>query len=554
MSAALLAALLLAAAARQGMPDDEAAEAAAEALEREVLAQDDSFDVTVVSQPGEPELLDVVAHGAPAHEVLAKIARDTRRELRLDAGDAALLAANPIDVHLKRRPLREVVEWVAGASGLYGELLRASIRIHADRSAVLAPEEALQRAIDGWNVALLRDPLQADAPRLRFMIGNARYQMGDFVNAILVWKQLEEEAPRAGSSASRAERSPIDGDEFGDLPLVYFRCGHAHAAIGDEAGAQTQWLTIAEKFPTHPLVASARLEAVKSFRRQGDEFNANLVLRLVVEGMKSGLSPQDLVTAGELLNEGGSHERATEALQWALHSNSDPALEERAMVALAQGLSGQRDWHGVIEAAQRYAKKHGSGEHAAEMWMLLGEAHHHLDDPFTALLAIRRARELKPREELSFAIDLLEGRVWSASGLVDHAEPCLSRAGECPFPRLAAPALALHAQLLRDGGQLEAAARLCERLKTLPGREVEAALALAGIYLQQRNRTRCLTLIRDTLPLADGEQRAALNAIAHEALRDAPPDVAWPEFLDTPEAAAPTTAPDAPTKEALDGR
>ncbi|MBL8841041.1 MAG: hypothetical protein JNL90_05850, partial [Planctomycetes bacterium] len=75
MSAALLAALLLAAAARQGMPDDEAAEAAAEALEREVLAQDDSFDVTVVSQPGEPELLDVVAHGAPAHEVLAKIAR-----------------------------------------------------------------------------------------------------------------------------------------------------------------------------------------------------------------------------------------------------------------------------------------------------------------------------------------------------------------------------------------------------------------------------------------------------------------------------------------------
>ena len=558
MSATLLAALLAAAPAFQSLPAEEAAQAAAEALEREVLAQDDSFDVDVVSKPDEPELLDVVAHGAPAHEVLGDIARKTRRDLRIDAGDAALLAASPIDVHLKRRPLREVVAWVAGAAGLHGEVPRGAIRVTADRTAPVAPEEALQRAIDGWNVALLRDPLQADAPRLRFMIGNARYQMGDFVNAILVWKQLEEEAPRASAPSPHDERSPIEGDDFGDLSLVYFRCGHAHAAIGDEKGAQEQWLTLVQKFPTHPLVASARLEAVKSFRRQGDEFNANVVLRLVVEGMKSGLAPHDLVTAGELLNEGGEFERATEALQWAIHSTSNPALEERAMVALARSRSGQRDWHGVIEAAQRYAKKHGSGEHAAAMWMVLGEAHYELDDPFTALLAIRRARELKPREELSFAIDLLEGRLWAATGLLESAQACLARASGCPFPLLAAPALALHAQLLREDGQLEAAARVCERLRTIPGNEVDASLALAGIYLQQRNRTRCLTLIRDTLPLADGEQRAALNAIAHEALRDAPPDVAWPEFLGvpgTPSAPAASAVEEpAQNKEASDGR
>ncbi len=498
-------------------------------LEEELLAQDDAVDVKLVSNAGELELVDVVANGAPAHEVLARLAKATHRELKLEAGETALHAAAPLDAHLERRPLREALEWLTGAVGLAVELSRNTIRVRADGSNSVAPEELLQRAIDGWRAALLRDPLQPDAPRLRFQIGNALFQLGDFKQAIDVWKVLED-------SAKGWNRRDANAPEFGDLPLVYFRAGHAYAALGDESGAQAQWLSIATLFPTDRLVAPARLETVRSFRRQGDATNANLVLRLVVEAMRTGLSARDLVTAGELLNEGGSHERAEQALQWALQSTSDAELEERGLVALARSQAGRRDWHGVVATAESYVRKHVEGKRAAEIWLLLGQAHHELADPFTALLAIRRARELQPTEELSLACDLLEGQLFAESGLIARAEAPLARAGASNVAAIAAPALTAHAHLLRDDGQLEAAARLYDRLAQLEGSEIAAAIALAEVYLLQRNRTRCLDQIRDALhrtqpPLVDGTQRTALLEIARLALRDAPSDVAWRDLL-----------------------
>jgi len=489
--------------------------------------RDEGVEVTLVSKPGEAELVDVVAWDAPAHEVLRQVAEKCGRALRVDDGQAALLAQTTIDVHLARRPLREAVEWIAGAAGLWGEVVRGSLRFHADDPAGAAPEVALKRAIDGWRDSLLRDPLQVDAPRLRFQIGNALYQLGDFAGAITVWKELEESA-----RGMRSQRQPEDG-EFGDLALVYFRCGHAYAATGDDKGAEEQWLSIAKDFPTSPLVAPARLETVKSLRRQGDAVTAALVLRLVVEG-QGELSPETLVMAAELLNESGNHERAVTALDLALRSTSDPALLARGHAAMARSKAGLGDWNGVVATAGQCAQEWSEGAPAASMWLLLGEAHLHLDDPFTALLAVRRARELQPGDELTTAADLLEGRIWADCGLLARAQPHLERVGSSSWPLLAAPALELWARLLRDDGQLEAAARVCEKRQKLPGHEVAAAIELAGIFLQQRNRTRCLAVVRDTLPRAEPAQREQLSAIAREALRDAPPDVAWTEFTGTP--------------------
>lgn len=498
----------------------------------------DVVEVELVSKPDEPELLDVVAYDAPAHEVLRQMAEKCGRELRIDHGQAALLAQATIDVHLKRRPLREAVEWVAGSAGLWGEVARGSLRLHADDPTDVAPEVALQRAIDGWRGSLLRDPLQVDAPLLRFRIGNALYQLGDFAGAIAVWKELQESARgargRRSSDEERAPRTlPRDDGEFGDMALVYFRCGHAYAALGDDKGAEEQWLSIAKEFPTSPFVAPARLETVKSLRRQGDPVTAALVLRLVVEG-QGNLAPETLVTAAELLNESGSHERAEAALDLALRSTSDPALLARGHAAMARCKAGLGDWNGVVETASACSQEWNEGGLAAGMWLLLAQAHIHLDDPFTALLALRRMRELQPGDELATAADLLEGSIWGGCGLLARAQPHLERAGSSAWPLLAAPALELHSRLLREDGQLEAAARVCEKRQALPGQQVAAAIELAAIFLQQRNRTRCLAVIRDTLPRAEPAQREQLSAIAREALRDAPPDVAWPEITGTP--------------------
>jgi len=500
--------------------------------------QEAGLEVELVSKPDEPELLDVVAWDAPAHEILRQIAEKCGRELRIDHGQAALLAQATIDVHLTRRPLRDAVEWIAGSAGLWGEVVRGSLRLHADDPADVAPEVALRRAIDGWRDSLLRDPLQVDAPRLRFRIGNALYQLGDFASAITVWKELEESARgrrnrRPAGDQSATPAVPGEEGEFGDMALVHFRCGHAYAAMGDDKGAEEQWLSIAKDFPASPLVAPARLETVKSLRRQGDPVTAALVLRLVVEG-QGDLAPETLVMAAQLLNESGNFERAEAALELALRSTSDPALLARGHAAMARSKAGQGDWNGVVATAGLCAQEWNAGAEAAGMWLLLGEAHLHLDDPFTALLAVRRARELQPGDELTTAADLLEGRIWADCGLLARAQPHLERAGSSSWPLLAAPALELHSRLLREDGQLEAAARICEKRAALPGQQVAAAIELASIFLQQRNRTRCLAVVRDTLPHAEPAQREQLSAIAREALRDAPPDVAWPEFVGAP--------------------
>lgn len=507
----VLAALLagrVALAAQDDPLADAAAPALADLLAHEIVAQDQAVSVALVSAEDEPERLDVISHGAPAHEVLHRVAKATGRELKLDPGETALRANWSVDVNLRKRPLREAVAWIAGAAGLAAEVSRTDVRCWADVRETVAPEQLLERAIESWRLALLRDPMHPDAHRLRFAIGNAWWQLGDFLQAIQAYEELQRIT-----------------DGFGDLPLAYFRCGHAYARLGDEPAAQAQWLAIAQLFPRSPLVAAARLEAVRSLRRQGDTATANTIMRLVVEGMRDGLTPLDLLEAGELLHEGGNHDRAISALAWALQSTTDPDLEERGLVAMARAHSGRRDWPDVVATSERYLDKHPGGRNAAEVYLLLGTAHAGIDDAFTALLAVARARELATTPQVRFHCDLLEGQIYAGCGMVERAEPSLSRAGACEFPEIAAPALAAHARLLRDHGRFEMAASLGDRLRLLPGHETEAAVLLAEIYLLQRNRTRCVELIHATLSQADAGQRATLLELAARALHEAP-DVA----------------------------
>ncbi len=529
------------------------------------LPPDETISVKLVTVEGEPPLLDVLAWGAPVFQVLSRVATTTGRELRIDAGKATLSASAPVDVHLRRRRIEEIVEWVAGAAGVRAELRAETIRLHEDSSTSIPAGDALRRAIAAWRAALARDPLQNDAPRLQFAIGNAHYQLGEFAAAITAWKDLELSASRwrvsraeqpeppeqpDGSSAPRQDlRAAELAAGFGDLPLVYLRTGYAHAALGEEAAAQDQWLLIAHEFPSHPLVADARLAATRSYRRQGDSLNANLMLRLVVE-TQGNLTAENYIEAGELLNDAGSFERAAAAIARGLEETTDPKLLERGSVAAARSASGQGDWHGVVCAVEKYVAEHGAGGHAVGMWMLLAQAHLALKDPFTALLAIRRARELDPTGEESVACDLLEGGLWGDCGLVARADPLLERAGTSDFPHIAAPALLARARLLEQDGQLEEAARACLRLKFLKGHEVEAAIALARICLKQRNRTRCMSLIREALPLADATQRTELHAIAELVFRYTPAGEALPELLEpSPDGVTPDRA-----KETLDGR
>jgi tetratricopeptide (TPR) repeat protein len=468
-----------------------------------LAAQEEGVAVELLSKPGEPEMVDVVAHGAPAHEILARLAQATHRAFKIDPGESVLRSNQPVDVHLNRRPLREAALWIAGAAGLSAEVTKREVRCGADVTDHVAPEQMVRNAIDGWRAALLSDPTQPDAERLRFQIANALYELGEFARAIVEYVDLEKTAPT-----------------FGDLPFVYFRAGWAYMKLGDDRSATDQWLPIGSLFPRHPLVASARLEAVRAFRRMGRDADANVVLRQVVETMRDGLAPADLVTAGELLDDGGDHRRAIDALKAGLAASSDATLSERALRGTARAEAGLEDWPGVVATADRYLRLRNDGPLAAEVDLLLARAHRELDDPFTALLALARARELSPGGDVAARGDLLEGQIYAGCGLSVRAEKCLQRAGGSDLPDVAVPALLLHSRLLREQGQLEAAGRLLARLASLPGHETEAAIAMAEIALQQKNNELCLKRVREALPAADAAARARLVEIASQALSE----------------------------------
>jgi tetratricopeptide (TPR) repeat protein len=469
-----------------------------------------AVDVKLVSTEGESERVDVVAYDAPAHEVLERIARATGRKFTLDPGETVIRAHGPVNVQLRNRPLREAVDWIAGTAGLYAEVSRKEVRCAADTPLALAPEEQLRRAIDAWRLALLREPNSAEAPRLRMQIGDAYYQRGEFAQAIEVWEnELEKYAPG-----------------FADLPLVYFRSGFAHVRLGDETAAQAQWNAIAMQWPHHALVAASRLATVRSLRRQGHDEAANVVLQLVVDHIDAGLAPQDLIDAGELLDEGGDSRRAVAALEWALQSTADPDLEQRGLVALARAQGRREDWAGVVTTAQKFLSRHAHGDRAPDVYFALAQAHHGLGDPFTALVALRRAREVHPSDEIAGRCDVLEGTLYADCGLFDRAEPLLAKAGASDLPQVAVPALLAHVQLLRDAGQYEAATHVCERLASIAGHDVEAGVLLAELRLLQHNHALALQVVGKTLPRADDAQRARLVEIANQALRDAPQSAA----------------------------
>jgi tetratricopeptide (TPR) repeat protein len=496
------------------------------------LAQREAIHVRRVSESDQPLELDIDVYGAPVHEVLARVASLDGRDFKLEAGEAALSASAAVDVRLVKRPFADAIEWIAGAAGLLADTSRGVLRLKADSSTSFDPAVALRKAVDGWRAALAADPLQVDAPRLRFQIGNALYQLGDFRGAIEEWARLEESAGawrQPARDPDGRKPGPDFATEFADLALVLYRSGHAHAALGEESQAQARWLTLADRFATSPLVADARINTARSCLRLGDRSGAALSVRMLLE-TQHDLTVPNLVEAGEVLEAIGSSERACETLTLALRTVVDPAFEERALLALATAQSTLRAWTLVVETADRYVRRVRNGRHAAEVWLMLAKALEGLDDPFSAMLAARRCRELRPFEDVALSAELVEGRIWAECGVSGRAENCLERAGGSTDPVVAGEALDRLIRLLLETGSLETASRHCQRMRKLPGQATAASVLLARICLAQRNRDRCLEVIREALPTADEPGRAALEAIARDAMRELAPDAAIREL------------------------
>ena len=134
-----------------------------------------------------------------------------------------------------------LAEAAAGVADAETEIraLRTAIALIGDDPAIMAMlAEALSRAADGQitvpareliNKVLAADP---DEPRALFMSGLARYQDGDYAQAVIIWQRLlaisTPEAPWIGIVQQNIARAAKDGDLALGTPPAPSGTAHQH--------------------------------------------------------------------------------------------------------------------------------------------------------------------------------------------------------------------------------------------------------------------------------------------------------------------------------------
>ncbi len=466
----------------------------------------DSSKVSLVSDAGERDpRFDVFARHVDAMSLFEKLARLCGRKLIVEPGEAELRVMRPLDAGLENRALSEVGAWMAGSVGLVAEISRKEIRLKADRPGNIEVEDVYRRALSNYRLALLRDFQHAEAPRIRFEIGNIHYVLGEY-----------EEALKEYDSVIQYHAN------YAELPLVWFRKGHAHRNLADDEAAIQAWLHISEEYERSPLVAPSYLQCVRAYRRLQDHHRADLALRHVVEFLKT-LAPATVLEAGELLLDGGDADRAAIAFRRVLAATTSDTHNERALTGLVQAYEGTQEWPRVITAAEQHSRNFSHGPGAAQVNYSLAKAHEALDDPGTAILALHRVRELDPTPDLLFSSDLMEGELWARCGVTSLALPLLFQASQSPDASIAVRALQSHAGHALREGRLTKARQSYERLELYPEHAISARIGQARVALEQRQREHCLKLVTETLPQTDSSaERAELMELAREVLRQAP--------------------------------
>lgn len=474
-----------------------------------LLFGSDDVVVRLTSPEGQPQRLDVIATGAPVSDVFSRIARTIGRQLTIAEGEAELRSIRPLEAHLRDRPLEDVLNWMAASAGLIVRLGREKLRLEADVPGDSTIVSLLERARNQYLLALVRHPTHVEAPRLRFEIANIHYALGEYELAADQYLNLIQLHPT-----------------FGDLPMAHFRASHAFRQLGNEVQAGRQLSQLIEDFPDGPLAAPAYVELAHSLHLRGEDRKAEYALRHVTERMKKQLAPVTLLRAAWLLCESGSYERSATAFDEALEAASaaaDKNMQAEALAGLTESYAGLGNWPRVIDIVARFVKTIHESPHAARIFFQLARAHRELEDPLTTLLAVRRAREFAPIEEITERLNLLEGEVYADTGMLAHALPLLFQASQSMDPEVAVPALVLHAALSIEAGRLDKARRSYERLEGFAGHELEAGVGRARVALLQRNRPYCLQLVNELLPrVTSPEQRQQLVSLATQIWTESP--------------------------------
>jgi tetratricopeptide (TPR) repeat protein len=387
--------------------------------------------------------------------------------------------------------------------------------LDADLAETTPPDALMRRALDHYRLALIKHPDHPEAPRIHFEIANMHVLLGEDSEAIELYARLQTLYPT-----------------YTDVDLALYRMGHAYSRLDDQPSAVRTWSRLLDQYPDSHLAPAVYFELARAFRNSGDLEKSHLALRHLVEGMRSKLSPRLLVSTAWLLCEGQDFERAAIAFRKALLESQEGEVAEEALAGLAQAEFGLQRWENLSKTLKDFHKRFPESRYAADLQLLLAREHRELGDPFTAVLALHRARELNPSEDILAQCDWIEGEIYAAAGLHSRALPLLFQAGQATTAEVSVPALRTHAKLALKRGYFEKARNSYERLAKFPLQRVPAQIGLAHVARSQRNYRQALVIIEETLALTvDRAERQQLLNLASEVIRTSPAVLNKPEDL-----------------------
>ena len=451
------------------------------------------LQVEVLEEGVDPRL-DVIADNVSAFEILQRVAAESGRVLHLDPSAGEELV--PLDVELRGRRLFDVAERVAASTGLRATVDEHRILIEP-LEALTESESLLRKALGNYRTALLRNPTSAEATLLRMRIADLNYRLGDYAEAAQEYVQLRLLDP-----------------DFPDMPVLLYRLAHAYRRAGDTRRAIETFLLLGDQSDprTMPeLAAPGLLEAAHDLRSLGEDRQARVAVRRLVENWPTPLPPDVLAEAGWLLLELGSPERAGKAFDAALAGKSPSAHEVarsgRCALALRHGTTDE-----ALRAIHEVLENHPNSRLAAELTYELAQIHYELGEHGTALLALRRVPELGPSPTLRDQATLLEGTLWRECGLTERSLALFESLQRSVEPSIALEALDAAAGGALEAGQLHRAGEYLEQLEArFPQERARALLGRAEVAMLRRNRVAARQLASQALDAtSDPDLRARI--------------------------------------------
>jgi tetratricopeptide (TPR) repeat protein len=432
-------------------------------------------------------LFTVECIGAPARDVLEKLAHETGRLLVIDEGCEKRLQNEMVSGFMHERQIEEILEYLTGQIGMTYRLDEKVLKIESmDRLHQAGWLAMKDEAVKAFRRSLYRFLGHEDAPKVYFEISRLHYLSGDFDSAISPAKTLIAEYP-----------------EFSQIPLTLLNISHCHMELGDYKKARQYLSELVNKYTTHPAAQEGYLLLARCWWKEGNPASARLTLRSLEDRFPdSDLRYEGKAILGRILFSQGQYSQVLKLIgPIDIYSVEKEDTAVSLLLLKAEAKLRSNDAAGAVQILVELVRDFPENLRKMDGLYLLAESYlalnQHLmayatcknlrenyeasaSDPFLYILAGRALKELE------FSEEALE---WLNSGL----ERCVEGTGDSYEMYM------LLGDILYDLGKYERARVVYRKVREHPVFEKEASRRYVEALMKQKDWEGALEVLVDLL-------------------------------------------------------